>query len=53
VIKLRKMRWARHVACTEVGRKVYRVLVGRPLGFYEHSNEPSGSIKIAGYSLTS
>jgi hypothetical protein len=30
VIKLRRMRWAGHVACMEEGRGVYRVLVGRP-----------------------
>jgi hypothetical protein len=37
VIKLRRMRWARHVARMEEGRGVYRILVGRseckrPLG---------------------
>jgi hypothetical protein len=31
------MRWARHVACTEEGRGVYRVLVWRPEG-----NRPLG-----------
>jgi hypothetical protein len=31
VIKLR-MRWAGHVACMELGRGVYRVLIGRPKG---------------------
>jgi hypothetical protein len=30
VIKLRRMRWAGHVACIGEGRDVYRVLVGRP-----------------------
>jgi hypothetical protein len=30
VIKLRRMRWAGHVACMGVGRGAYRVLVGRP-----------------------
>jgi hypothetical protein len=32
VIKARRMRWAGHVACTEEGKGVYRVLVGRPEG---------------------
>ena len=37
VIKLRRMRWAGHVACKEVEERLYRVLVGkrkgkRPLG---------------------
>jgi hypothetical protein len=32
VIKSRRMRWAGHVACMEKGRRVYRVLVGRPEG---------------------
>jgi hypothetical protein len=32
VIKLRRMRWAGHVACLEEGRGVYRVLDGRPKG---------------------
>jgi hypothetical protein len=31
-IKLRKMRWAGHVAGMEEERKVYRVLVGKPEG---------------------
>jgi hypothetical protein len=31
-IKLRGMRWVRHVACMGEGRKVYRVLVGKPEG---------------------
>jgi hypothetical protein len=30
VIKSRRMRWARHVACMGEGRGVYRILVGRP-----------------------
>jgi hypothetical protein len=30
VIKLRRMRWAGHVARMDEGRGVYRVLVGRP-----------------------
>jgi hypothetical protein len=30
VIKSRRMRWAGHMARTEEGRGVYRVLVGRP-----------------------
>jgi hypothetical protein len=32
VIKSRRMRWARHVACMWEGRGVYRVLGGRPEG---------------------
>jgi hypothetical protein len=32
VIKLRRMRWAGHVARMGEGRGVYRVLVGRPEG---------------------
>jgi hypothetical protein len=32
VIKSRRLRWARHVARTGVGRGVYRFLVGRPKG---------------------
>jgi hypothetical protein len=32
VIKSRRMRWARHVACMGGGRGVYRVLVGKPEG---------------------
>jgi hypothetical protein len=31
-IKLRRMRWAGHVACMGEGRNVYRVLVGRAEG---------------------
>jgi hypothetical protein len=31
-IKLRKMRWAGHVAGMEEERKVYKVLVGKPEG---------------------
>jgi hypothetical protein len=31
-IKSRRMRWARHVARMGEGRKVYRVLVGKPEG---------------------
>jgi hypothetical protein len=31
-IKSRRMRWAGHVACMEEGRKVYRILVGKPEG---------------------
>jgi hypothetical protein len=31
-IKLRRMRWARHVAHMGEGRNVYRVLVGKPEG---------------------
>jgi hypothetical protein len=32
VIKLRMMRWARHVAWMRLGRGMYRVLVGKPEG---------------------
>jgi hypothetical protein len=32
VIKSRRMRWAGHVARTEEGRDIYRVLVGMPEG---------------------
>jgi hypothetical protein len=32
LIKSRRMRWARHVACMGEGRNVYRVLVGKPEG---------------------
>jgi hypothetical protein len=32
IIKLRRMRWAGHVACMLEGRGIYRVLVGRPEG---------------------
>jgi hypothetical protein len=32
VIKLRRMRWAGHVACMGEGRGICRVLVGRPEG---------------------
>jgi hypothetical protein len=32
VIKLRRMRWAGHVAHMGEGRGVYRILVGRPEG---------------------
>jgi hypothetical protein len=32
VIKLRRMRWAGHVAHLEEGRGLYRVLVGKPEG---------------------
>ena len=32
VIKSRRMRWARHVACTGRSRGVYGVLVGKPEG---------------------
>jgi hypothetical protein len=31
-IKSRRMRWVGHVACMEEGRKVYRVLMGKPEG---------------------
>jgi hypothetical protein len=31
-IKSRRMRWAGHVARMGEGRKVYRVLVGKPVG---------------------
>ena len=36
-IKSRRMRWAGHVACMEEGRRVYKVLVGKPEG-----NRPLG-----------
>ena len=32
VIKLKRMRWAGHVACMGEGRGVYRVFVGKPEG---------------------
>jgi hypothetical protein len=32
VVKLRRMRWTRHVACMGERRSVYRVLVGKPEG---------------------
>jgi hypothetical protein len=32
VIKSRRMRWVRHVACMGEVRGIYRVLVGRPKG---------------------
>ena len=32
VIKSRRMRWARHVACMGEERGVYRALVGKPEG---------------------
>jgi len=32
VIKLRRMRWAGHVACKVEGRGMYRVLVGKTEG---------------------
>ena len=32
VIKSRRMRWVRHVARTEEGRGVHKVLVGKPEG---------------------
>jgi len=32
VVKSRRMRWAGHVARMGVGRGVYRVLVGKPVG---------------------
>ena len=32
VIKTRRMRWVGHVARTEEGRGVYKVLVGKPEG---------------------
>jgi hypothetical protein len=30
VIKLRRLRWARHVACLENKRDIYRVIEGKP-----------------------
>jgi hypothetical protein len=43
-IKLRRMRWAGHVACMGEERKVYKLLVGksggkRPIGRLRHSSE--------------
>jgi len=32
VIKSRRIRWARHVACMEEKRGIYKVLVGKPEG---------------------
>jgi hypothetical protein len=32
IIKLRRIRWARHVARMEENRKVYRSLIGKPKG---------------------
>jgi hypothetical protein len=32
MIKSRRMRWARHVACMGVKRNAYRILVGKPEG---------------------
>jgi hypothetical protein len=32
VIKLRRIRWAGHVACKEEKRGIYRVKVGKPEG---------------------
>jgi hypothetical protein len=37
VVKLRRMRWAGHVACMGEGRGVHRALVGKPEG-----NRPLG-----------
>jgi hypothetical protein len=31
-VKSRRMRWARHVACMGEERKLYKVLVGKPVG---------------------
>jgi hypothetical protein len=66
VIKSRRMRWVRHVACMGEGRGVYRVYGDRwgeldsagsgrgpVVGFCKHGNEPLGSIQKAGYCLTS
>jgi hypothetical protein len=36
VIKSRRMRWAGHVARMGEGRRVYKVLVGRPEGIRDH-----------------
>jgi hypothetical protein len=30
IIKSRRMRWARHVACMVAKRNAYRILVGKP-----------------------
>jgi hypothetical protein len=48
VIKSRRMRWTGHVACMGEGRGQ-----GPVGGFCEHADEPSGSIKKAGYFLIS
>jgi hypothetical protein len=32
VIKLRRMRWVRHIACVGEGKGLYGVLVGKPEG---------------------
>ena len=31
-INSKRMRWARHVACMEEGRAIYKVLMGKPEG---------------------
>ena len=36
-LKLRRLRWAKHVACMEKIRNAYRILVGKPEG-----NRPIG-----------
>jgi hypothetical protein len=41
VIKSRRMKWAGHVARTGEGRRVYRVLVGRP-----RSKRPPGRPRL-------
>jgi hypothetical protein len=42
VIKLRRMRWARHVACIGERRVAYRVLVGKPEGKRPHGRPRRG-----------
>jgi hypothetical protein len=43
VIKSRRLRWARHVACTGEWRGIYRVLVGKP-----ESKRPLEGLGIGG-----
>jgi hypothetical protein len=38
-IKSRRMRWAGHVACMGEGRRMYKVLVGRPKGKRDHPED--------------
>ena len=45
VVKLRRMRWAGHVARMGEGRGVYRVLVGKPEG-KNHGADPDVGGKI-------
>jgi hypothetical protein len=45
VIKSRRIRWAGHIARTEEGRAVYRVLVEKPEG-KRHRRRWKGNIKV-------